>query len=160
MWERKLYSAHEKIHVLLLLPWMVMGGADAFNLDVCARLDRTRFELGIITTQWDDNTWQQRFAGHVTDIFNLPEFLDMENWAEFISYYIRSREVDVLFLSNSYFGYYLVPWLRKEFRRWPFSITSIWRSGTGAAAAMRAAPGRWAIFWKRPLSATSRRAVC
>ena len=114
-WERKLFRTHDKLHVLLLLPWMEMGGADAFILDVCARLDKSRFELGIITTQQSENTWQQRFAEHVTDIFNLPEFLDIEDWAEFISYYIKSREVDALFLSNSYFGYYLLPWLRKEF---------------------------------------------
>lgn len=114
-WSRKVFKSHDKINVLMLLPWMVMGGADLFNLDVCARLDKARFEVGIITTQPGENSWQQRFAEHVTDIFNLPEFLDMENWAEFISYYIKSREVDVLFLSNSYYGYYLVPWLRKEF---------------------------------------------
>ena len=114
-WERRVFSRHEKTHVLMLLPWMEMGGADLFNLDVCSRLDKERFEIGIITTQRGENTWRQRFEDHVTDIFPLPDFLDTENFAEFISYFIRSREVDVLFLSNSYYGYYLVPWLRKEF---------------------------------------------
>lgn len=114
-WNRKVFARHEKIHVLMLLPWMVMGGADKFYLDVCTLLDKTKFELGIITTVQSDNPWQQKFAEHVTDIFNLPEFLSQENWVEFISYYIISREVDVLFLSNSFFGFYLVPWLRKEF---------------------------------------------
>jgi len=112
---RKVFSPHGKIRVLLLLPFMVMGGADRFNLEVCSRMDRDRFEIGIITTIASDNEWQQRFAEHVTDIFNLPDFLDLENWAEFISYYIKSREVDVLFLSNSHYGYYLLPWIRKEF---------------------------------------------
>ena len=111
-WDRKLFLTHEKIHVLMLLPWMEMGGADGFNLELCAGLNKGRFEFGIITTQQAENTWQQRFSEHVTDIFNLPDFLDTEHWAEFISYYIKSREVDVLFLSNSYYGYYLVPWLR------------------------------------------------
>ena len=115
VWDRVIFSKHEKIHALMLLPWMVMGGADIFNLDVCRLLDRNRFELGIITTVPSDNPCQQKFAEHVTDIFNLPDFLSTENWAEFISYYIKSREVDVLFLSNSYYGFYLVPWLRKEF---------------------------------------------
>lgn len=114
-WDRKVFTKHEKIHALMLLPWMVMGGADIFNLDVCKLLDKNRFELGIITTVPSENPWQQKFGEYVTDIFNLPDFVSMENWAEFISYYIKSREVDVLFLSNSYFGFYLVPWLRKEF---------------------------------------------
>ena len=116
-WNRPVFKEHHKIRILMLIPWMVMGGADLFNLDVCARLDKERFEIGIITTQPSENSWQQRFEEHITDIFNLPEFLDMANWAEFISYYIKSREVDILFLSNSYYGYYLVPWLRKEFPR-------------------------------------------
>ncbi len=113
--DRKVFQLHNKTHVLLLLSDMVMGGADRFNLDVCSRIDRGRFELGIITTDFSENDWQQRFAEYVADIFHLPDFLDKEDWAEFISYYIKSREVDVLFLSNSYFGYYLLPWLRKEF---------------------------------------------
>lgn len=116
-WDRHVFKEHSKIRLLMLIPWMVMGGADSFNLDVCARLDKRKFEIGIITTQPSQNSWQQRFEEYVTDIFNLPEFLDTSNWAEFISYYIKSREVDILFLSNSYYGYYLIPWIRKEFPR-------------------------------------------
>ena len=116
-WDRHIFNDHSKIRILMLIPWMVMGGADLFNLDVCTRLDKRKFEVGIITTQPSENSWQQRFEEHITDIFNLPEFLDTANWAEFISYYIQSREVDILFLSNSYYGYYLVPWLRKEYPR-------------------------------------------
>lgn len=114
-WDRSVFKERNKIRILMLIPWMVMGGADIFNLDVCARIDKEKYEIGIITTQPSENSWQQRFEEHVTDIFNLPEFLDTANWAEFISYYIKSREIDILFLSNSYYGYYLVPWLRKEF---------------------------------------------
>ena len=113
--DRKVYADHNKIHILMMIPWMVMGGADLFNLDICKGIDKERFEIGIITTQASENAWQQRFEEYVTEIFNLPEFLDTANWAEFISYYIRSREVNVLFVSNSYPAYYLVPWLRKEF---------------------------------------------
>ena len=114
-WTRKVFHDKNKIHVMLLLPWMVMGGADLFNLDICRMLNKNRFEVSILTTQTSDNNWQQRFEEHVTDIFNLPDFLDIHNWAEFISYFIKSREINVLFLTNSYYGYYLVPWLRKEF---------------------------------------------
>ena len=133
-WERKVFAKHDKIHVLMLLPWTVMGGADLFNLEICSRLDKTRFELGIITTKQTENSWQQRFAEHVTDIFNLPEFLDVKRWPEFISYYIKSREVDVLFLSNSYYGYYLLPWLRKEFPQlaivdYVHTVTWYWQGG-------------------------------
>ena len=114
-WDRKVFKSHDKIHVMMLLPWMEMGGADLFNLDVCRKIDKSRFEVSILTTVPGEQSWRQRFEEYVTDIFDLPSFLEPKDFPEFISYFIQSREVDVLFLSNSYDGYYLVPWLRKEF---------------------------------------------
>ena len=114
-WDRKVFKSHDKLHVMMLLPWMEMGGADLFNLDVCRKIDKSRFEVSILTTVPGEQSWRQRFEEYVTDIFDLPSFLEPKDFPEFISYFIQSREVDVLFLSNSYDGYYLVPWLRKEF---------------------------------------------
>lgn len=114
-WDRKMYTQRDKTRVLMLLPWMEMGGADLFNLDVVKGLNPEKYEVSILTTVHGENTWRQRFEEYVTDIFELPSFLDVENYAEFISYFILSRSIDVVFLSNSYYGYYLLPWLRKEF---------------------------------------------
>ena len=114
-WNRKVFKSHDKIHVMMLLPWMEMGGADLFNLDVCRKIDKERFEVSILTTVPGEQSWRQRFEDYVTDIFDLPSFLEPKDFPEFISYFIKSREVDVLFLSNSYDGYYLVPWLRAQF---------------------------------------------
>ena len=114
-WNRKVFQTHNKIHVMMLLPWMEMGGADLFNLDICRKIDKGRFELSILTTVPGEQSWRQRFEEYVTDIFDLPSFLEPKDFPEFISYFIKSREIDVLFLSNSYDGYYLVPWLRAQF---------------------------------------------
>ena len=114
-WNRKVFKSHDKIHVMMLLPWMEMGGADLFNLDVCRKIDKERFEVSILTTVPGEQSWRQRFEDYVTDIFDLPSFLEPKEFPEFISYFIKSREIDVLFLSNSYDGYYLVPWLRAQF---------------------------------------------
>lgn len=114
-WDRYIFRTDSKIHVMMILPWMEMGGADLFNLDVVKKIDKSEFEMSILTTVPAEHTWRQRFEEYVTDIFDLPSFLDVENYAEFISYFIKSREIDIIFLSNSYYGYYLLPWLRKEF---------------------------------------------
>ncbi len=114
-WNGKTVSFAQKTNVLMLIPWMEMGGGDRFNLDICRRLDRTRFEIGILATQPGGNAWRQRFEEYVEDIFCLYEFLDLPDYGEFISYYIISREVKMLFLSNSYYGYSLLPWLRLQF---------------------------------------------
>jgi len=113
--DRKVFKKHDKINVMMLIPWMKMGGADLFNLDVVKRIDKGRFEISVLSTVAGESTWRQRFEEYASDIFELPTFLDIENYAEFISYFIKSREIDVIFLTNSYYGYYLVPWLRKHF---------------------------------------------
>ena len=114
-WNRKVFKAHNKIHVMMLLPWMEMGGADLFNLDICRKIDKSKFEISILTTVPGEQSWRQRFEEYVTDIFDLPSFLEAKDFPEFISYFIKSREIDVLFLSNSYDGYYMTPWLRAQF---------------------------------------------
>lgn len=112
---RKTNPTHDKINLLFVIPWMVTGGADKFNLDLVRGLDKERFHISILTTEPSENEWQQRFEKYTDEVFNLPDFLDPAHYVEFISYYIQSRDIDVLFLSNSYVGYYMLPWLKKEF---------------------------------------------
>ncbi len=104
-----------KIRLLMLIPWMVMGGADKFNLQLAGGLDKKTYEISIITTVPSDNEWQQRFERFTDEIFNLPDFLDPAHFADFVSYYIDSRQIDVLFVSNSQAGYYMTPWIKSQF---------------------------------------------
>ena len=113
--ERTIFKEHKKVHIVFLIPWFEMGGADKFNLDLIRGLDKTRFDIGIITTVPSKNPWLQEFRKEVPDIFNLPNFVEQEDYVEFVSYYIKSRQVDILFVSNSYHGYYMIPWLRQQF---------------------------------------------
>ena len=114
-WELHVHSEKRKTNILFLFPHMVMGGADKFNLDLIAGLDPDKFETGIITMIPSPNDWLQRFREATPNIFNLPNFVAPEDYAEFISYYIKSRQVNILFLSNAYHGYALTPWLRQQF---------------------------------------------
>lgn len=111
-WKQSIYREHKKTHILFIFPWLVMGGADKFNLDLIKGLDKNRYEISIITTQPCENEWIQLFREEVPEIFNLPNFLPPEHFAEFVDYFIRSREIDLIFQSNSIEGYYLLPWIR------------------------------------------------
>ena len=111
-WKRSIYREHKKIHVLFFFPWLMMGTADKFNLDLIKGLDKERYEISIITTQPSENEWIQLFREEVPEIFNLPNFLAPEHYAVFVDYFIRSREIDLIFQSNSTEGYYLLPWIR------------------------------------------------
>ena len=114
-WTYKIPQITEKKHILMLLPWLEMGGAALFNLELVKKLNKSIYEITIITTVNSSNTWKQRFEEYVSDIFTLPDFLEISNYPEFITYIINSRQIDLIFLSNSYYGYYLMPWIRKEF---------------------------------------------
>lgn len=114
-WDRRADADREGTGVLWLTSWMKMGGADKFNLDAIAGLKEQGFRNFVLTTEASDNEWWQKFEKYTDEIFALPDFLDSAHYLEFISYFIQSRNVDVLMLTNSYAGYYMVPWLRKHF---------------------------------------------
>uniref|UniRef100_N2AGX6 Glycosyltransferase 2-like domain-containing protein n=1 Tax=Eubacterium plexicaudatum ASF492 TaxID=1235802 RepID=N2AGX6_9FIRM len=114
--DRRIISKKKNItRLLMIIPWMVMGGADKFNLDLLSGLDKTKFEVSIMTTIPSNNDWQYRFAEITDEIFHLPEFLDPAHYLEFVTYYIKTRQIDILFVSNSTEGYYMLPALRKAF---------------------------------------------
>lgn len=116
-WDRPVSPQKTKIRIACLFPHLEMGGADKFNLDLLAGLDKNKYETGILTTTQNTQAWLQAFRRVTPEIFNLANFADPRDYAEFISYYLISRQVDVLFVSNSYHGYYLIPWLRQHFPR-------------------------------------------
>lgn len=106
---------NQKIRLLMLIPWMIMGGADKFNLQFASGLDKKTYEISIITTMPSNNEWYQKFELLTDEVFNLPDFLDPAYFADFVSYYIDSRMIDVLFVSNSQAGYYMTPWIKSQF---------------------------------------------
>ncbi|TWH59722.1 glycosyltransferase involved in cell wall biosynthesis [Desulfitobacterium sp. LBE] len=114
-WDRILPFAEEKTRILMLLPHMECGGADKFNLDIIKNINKEKYEIGIITTVPAESEWRQQFAQYADDIFELPSFLDMNDWSAFIHYYIKSRNVKILWNISSYYGYYTLPWLRAQF---------------------------------------------
>lgn len=114
-WNRKSFANHDRKRVLWLVPWLQMGGADKFNLDAIAGLKENGFDSFIMTSKPSENEWWQKFENYTDEIFCLPDFLDSAHYLEFISYYLQSREIDVIMLTNSYDGYYMMPWIRQHF---------------------------------------------
>lgn len=98
--------------LLLVAPWMQMGGADKFNLDLITQLSARGFDCTVVTTAWSDDAWMDRFAAVTPDVFSLRRFLTWADYPRFLDYLIASRGVDALLISNSELGYGLLPWLR------------------------------------------------
>lgn len=111
----KIYPFHDQTRLLLLAPWMQMGGADRFNLDLLRGLSQKGYHVSIATTLPDGNAWADRFLEITPDVFCLPDFLPRSDFPAFLHSLIQSREIDVLMVSNTTYGYYMVPWLRAQF---------------------------------------------
>ena len=133
-WDRKpINNKGEKIRLLFIFPWCKVGGADKFNLDLISRLDPEKFDITIVTTETSDYVWRQKFEQY-GEFFDLTTFLHRKDWPAFIHYLMKSRNIDIVMQSNSYFGFYVIPWLKAEFPEVVFtdylhSENWSWRNG-------------------------------
>ncbi len=104
--------AKRSSRALLILPWLRMGGADKFNLDFLQQATARGWEITIATTLPGNLNWMSDFGRHTPDIFALHNFLPAAAHAQFLRYLIESRQPDVILVSNSEFGYRVLPYLR------------------------------------------------
>ncbi|MBK9129043.1 MAG: glycosyltransferase [Phycisphaerales bacterium] len=100
--------------LLMIVPWLTVGGADKFNLDLVSRLVREGWEVSIATTVEGECDWAPAFAAHTPEIFILHRFLRRADYPAFLRYLIDSRQPDVVMVSNSELGYALLPYLRRH----------------------------------------------
>lgn len=113
------YKKDERITVLYIFPWMVVGGADFFNLDLIKRLDSKKYRSIILTTTPSNNPIRQDFEEYA-EVYDMSSFIDRINYINFAEYIISSRKVDLVFVSNSEYGYYMIPYLKSKFPDIPF----------------------------------------
>lgn len=97
---------------LLLAPWLEMGGADKFNLDLIETLSRQGYECTVATTARSRDPWHHRFTSLTPDVFCLHDFLRPVDYPRFLDYLIESRQIETVLVSNSEFAYQLAPYLR------------------------------------------------
>ncbi len=102
----------------MIIPWMVTGGADKFNLDLITRINKEKFNIIIIMTQPNINNWRQEFEEHAI-VYDLTTFLDKKYWLAFINHVISQYRIDIIFNTNSYIGYSMIPYLKAEYPEIP-----------------------------------------
>ncbi len=107
-----------KTNVLMIIPWMVTGGADKFNLDIISRMDSNKYEFTILSMLPSTNEWRQDFEKYAT-VYDLTSFLDRKNWVSFINYIIEKNNIDIIFNTNSQFGYHTLPYLKARYPEIP-----------------------------------------
>lgn len=132
-WNKKILRKDNKYNLLFIFPWFRVGGADKFNYDLISNLDKEKYSITILTTEPCPYIWRQKFEKYA-EVFDLTSFLHRENWATFIHYIMKTRNVRLVMNSNSYYGYYVIPWLKYKFPEVIFTdylhaINWNWRHG-------------------------------
>ena len=107
-----------KTNILLIIPWMVMGGADKFNFDLISKLDKAKYDVTVISTEPAINTYRQDFEEYST-VYDLTTFLDQKYWISFINYIIEKNNINLILNTNSEIGYGMLPYLKAKYKQIP-----------------------------------------
>ncbi len=102
---------NSKINLLFIMPWMITGGADLFNLNLIKGLNKEKFTVTIITTEPNKNVLRQEFERYA-NVYDLTSFLDQKYWLAFINYIIKKENINLILNSNSKMGYSILPYIK------------------------------------------------
>lgn len=101
--------------VLMIVPHLAVGGSDQVALDLISELSSNhRYEITVATTLPGGHPWRHRFEALTPDVFTLDSFLRLRDYPGFLTYLIRSRQIESVFITHSQLGYQLLPYLRAE----------------------------------------------
>ncbi len=110
------YQKDNKKSLLFILPWMIIGGADLFNLELIKRLNKDKYNIIVLTTIPNENHLRQEFYEACNECYDLSSFLDRKDYIQFIDYIINSRNIDIVFNSNTSYGYALLPYIKSKYK--------------------------------------------
>jgi glycosyltransferase involved in cell wall biosynthesis len=101
------------MRLLMLAPYLEIGGADKFNLDLIERLQRNHgYEVAVITTRSSPHRWREQFERLTPDVFTLHSLVPLEDYPRFIADFMERWKPDTVLIVGSRTGYELLPRLR------------------------------------------------
>lgn len=108
-------------HIILVIPWMAMGGSDMVNVKLVRLLAEANWKITIVNSLSTSATsstssslefFRPILQQYTEDIFTLPHFLRVKDYGRFFLYLLKSRRANVMMMSNSFAGYNLLPYLK------------------------------------------------
>jgi glycosyltransferase involved in cell wall biosynthesis len=98
--------------VLLLLPWVEVGGADRFSIDLADGLRARNCRVTACLLRPSANPWKHELIMAAHEVFDLPLFLAFADYPRFLRYLVESRGITTVVVHNDLFAYRLLPFLR------------------------------------------------
>lgn len=103
-----------KKNILITVPWMTFGGAETLIYNYTREV-KDKFNLSFVTGLKSDNEWEYKFREITPNIYHLPNlFQDERLYVEFISNYIKTRNIDTLHIIHNGFTFGMLPELKKR----------------------------------------------
>lgn len=108
-----------KIGILYLIPWMVMGGADLYDLNVLMSLkshQNAAYHITLVVARHIEvHSWENQFVALADEVFHLQRMTN-DSFVEdhILDHIIRSRNIKIVVNSKTIAGY-------RAFNRWSLS---------------------------------------
>jgi glycosyltransferase involved in cell wall biosynthesis len=109
-------NGSRKIQLLLAVPWLDVGGSSVLLSEVFTNLTKSNFEVTVVATTTELGNQAEGislYAKYSQAIFNLNQFLDEKEKADFLLHLVRSRQPDLMLLVGSSLAYETLDEMRK-----------------------------------------------
>jgi glycosyltransferase involved in cell wall biosynthesis len=106
-----------KSSILFVLPYLVVGGAERRFNEIARFLRMSGWQVTVTTTDPIDPRQidtTSEFESITSEIYHLPRFLEQRRWRKFLSYLIKSRNIETVLLGGSSWFYAELPDFRRE----------------------------------------------
>jgi glycosyltransferase involved in cell wall biosynthesis len=102
--------------LFLIIPWIVTGGADEFNIQLVHQLTNLRWQVTVVQTVYNpSNEWASRVLYSTDDLWRIPDIAKLEDSFKVLVYLIKTRNPSHILISNSESGYHFLPKLKSMF---------------------------------------------
>lgn len=103
-----------KPNILITIPWMVFGGAETLIYNYCREV-KDKFNITFATGLQAEHEWEYKFKEITPNIYHLANlFDDKALYLEFLSNYIKTRNIEILHIIHNGFTFEMLPELKKR----------------------------------------------
>jgi glycosyltransferase involved in cell wall biosynthesis len=104
----------QKKNILITIPWMTFGGAETLIYNYCREI-KDSFNISFMTGQKSEHEWEYKFKEITPNVYHLANlFDDPKLHLEFLSNYIKTRNIDVLHAIHNGFTFAMMPELKRR----------------------------------------------
>lgn len=101
--------------LLVIIPWLIVGGAETFALNVIQTFSKMNWDVTVVITKdaapYGGNVWVPVAKKDTLDVFELPTITHRSQYFQYICHLIRSRGINSILMTNNIAGYAALPFI-------------------------------------------------